>query len=133
MIAYLILLFTVIPVVELIILIEVGRYVGIANTIALVILTGVSGAYLARMQGLSILSKIRNNLNNGIMPTEELIDAVMVLIGGLMLLTPGFVTDILGFMVLVPMARNVIKSFVKRKIIPRYIKKPNYIDVEVGP
>lgn len=110
------LLFSVIPVVELAILIKVGSLIGTLNTIVIVILTAVIGAFLVRMEGLGVLSRIQQNMMQNIFPAEELIDGVMVLLAGALLLTPGFFTDVLGFLMVFPVSRNVIKRGVKKYI-----------------
>ncbi len=115
MFAPLFLLFTIVPAVELALLIEVGGNIGAANTILIIILTGVLGAYMARLQGFIILSKIQNNLKQGIMPNSELMDGLMVLVGGIVLLTPGFITDALGFVLLFPLTRSIIKKLFKSR------------------
>lgn len=115
MFAPLLLLFTIFPAVELALLIEVGGNIGAANTILIIILTGVLGAYMARLQGFIILSKIQNNLNQGIMPNSELMDGLMVLVGGIVLLTPGFITDAIGFLLLFPLTRSILKKLFKSK------------------
>lgn len=91
---------------ELYILIEAGRIIGLGTTMGLIMLTGAAGAWLARSQGLEILRKIQVETANGQMPAITLIDGALVLIGGLLLLTPGFFTDALGFSFLVPMTRD---------------------------
>ena len=116
MLGYLILLFTVIPVIELALLIKIGHYLGVFNTIAIVILTGVTGAYLAKMQGLRILQKIQEDVNNGIMPGDKLFDGFLILCSGILLITPGLLTDIAGLLGLVPLTRNLFKRWLKRKI-----------------
>ena len=115
MLFYLLLLFTIVPAVELYILLEVGSQIGAANTIMLIIFTGILGATLARLQGFIVLNKIQQNLNKGLMPSAELIDGLMILVGGIVLLTPGFVTDALGFVLLIPWTRSLIKYIVKNK------------------
>lgn len=92
---------------ELYILIEAGRIIGLGATIGLIMLTGVAGAWLARSQGVEILRKIQEETSQGQMPAITLIDGALVLIGGLLLLTPGFFTDALGFSFLVPLTRNL--------------------------
>ncbi|MBW1942902.1 MAG: FxsA family protein, partial [Deltaproteobacteria bacterium] len=94
MLLKLFLAFTIIPVLELYILIEVGSYLGALNTIMVVIVTGFVGAYLARLQGFQTMNRVRESLNRGEMPTEGLIDALLILLAGIVLLTPGFLTDI---------------------------------------
>ena len=116
MLGYLILLFTLVPIVELAILIEIGQRIGLGNTLFIVIFTGVAGAYLARSQGLTILKRMQGDINDGIMPTDKLFDGAMILSGGILLLTPGLVTDVIGFIALVPLTRHLIKKWVKYKI-----------------
>ena len=81
----------------------------------IVILTGVAGAYLARTQGLLTLIKIQEDLNKGIMPGDKIVDGLMILCGGLTLLTPGLITDTIGFLVLIPATRQIIKEWLKNK------------------
>jgi len=116
----LILLFTIIPLVELAILIYLGTIIGALYTMLIVVVTGILGAILARYQGLSTLSKIRSNIESGIIPANELFDGALIVSGGLLLLTPGIITDITGFVFLVPYTRSIIKrsfrSLILRKI-----------------
>lgn len=107
----LLIVFTIIPVVELYVLFKIGSLVGIAPTIALILLTGVAGAYLARTQGFDVLRRIQAELNRGHLPAGELIDGAMILAGGVLLLTPGFCTDLSGFLLLVPFTRSYLKRF----------------------
>jgi len=106
--------FTLIPIVEIYVLINIGSFIGAVNTIILVILTGIIGAYLARVQGIITLMKVRTNLSQGIMPTEELIDSLMILVAGIVLITPGFITDIVGFLLLIPTIRGYLKKIIKQ-------------------
>ena len=92
---------------ELYILIEAGRIIGLGATIGLIMLTGIAGAWLARSQGVEILRKIQEETAQGQMPAITLIDGALVLVGGLLLLTPGFFTDALGFSFLVPLTRDL--------------------------
>ncbi|MDP8230087.1 MAG: FxsA family protein [Candidatus Gorgyraea atricola] len=116
MLGYLILLFTAVPLVELALLIKIGQYIGVGYTLGVVIFTGVTGAYLAKMQGLTTLRRIQEDVNQGIMPADKLFDGVLILCSGILLLTPGFITDIIGFMGLIPLTRNLFKRWLKRKI-----------------
>ena len=116
MLGYLILLFTVVPIVELALLIKVGQYIGVGYTLGIVVITGVVGAYLARLQGFLTLRRIQEDINQGRMPTDRLFDGVLILCSGILLLTPGFITDIIGFMGLIPFTRNLFKRWLKRKI-----------------
>ena len=116
MLGYLILLFTLVPLIELALLIWVGQHIGALNTISIVILTGISGALLAKSQGFITLRRIEEDVNKGIMPTDKIFDGVMILCGGILLLTPGLITDFTGFIMLVPLTRRLIKAWLKKKI-----------------
>jgi UPF0716 protein FxsA len=106
-------IFIIIPLIELVILIKVGSYIGLWPTILIVVLTGIIGAFLARYQGFMIINKIKSEVSSGKVPARELIDGLLILIGGIVLLTPGFLTDICGFFLLIPYTRNFIKGFVR--------------------
>lgn len=112
------LIFAVIPVIELALLIKIGSVIGTLNTITIVILTALIGAYMVKLEGLGVMSRIQKNMQEGIFPGEELINGMMILIAGALLLTPGFFTDIIGFLMVFPFSRNHIK-----KIVRRYIEK----------
>ena len=105
-----------VPLIELTILMKVSQLLGIGYTLGLVIFTGVLGAYLARWQGFVTLRKIQEDVNNGRMPTDELFDGVLILCSGLLLLTPGLITDLIGFIGLVPFSRNLVKLWLERKV-----------------
>ncbi len=119
------LLFLIVPATELYILIEVGRKIGGLTTIGIIILTGIIGAYLVKDQGFMILNKIQNDLNEGIMPGDSLIQGAIILAGGVFLLTPGFVTDIVGFVLLTPVSRNIVKKYLL-KWLKGKIKEGNF-------
>lgn len=104
------LLFTVVPLVELFLLIEIGRYVGLLPTIALVLFTGALGAWLARGQGVAVLGRVRGEFGAGRLPTDALLDGLLVLIAGAVLLTPGLLTDLAGFALLWPAGRRVVRE-----------------------
>ncbi len=116
----LLLLFTIVPFVELIVLIEVGKRIGTMSTLAIIILTGVLGASLARVQGFLVFARIRDDLNMGKLPANSLLDGLLILIGAIVLLTPGFITDILGFLLLFPatrvLLRDPLQQYFRRKI-----------------
>lgn len=113
-------LFVMVPLVELFILIKLGKYLGTLNTILIIILTGILGAAFARSQGAGIISRIRNSLNQGQIPGNELIQGLLILVGGLMLITPGFITDLLGFSLILPQSRKLfvgwLLTYMKNKI-----------------
>jgi len=115
MLGRLILLFTIVPLVELYILIKIGSHIGGLNTILLVIMTAMLGAWLARLQGLRTLQQIQFNLSQGQIPAEELIDGVLILVGGILLLTPGVLTDLFALGLLFPITRTPFKRWLRRR------------------
>ncbi|HCU68033.1 MAG TPA: membrane protein FxsA [Desulfomicrobium sp.] len=115
MLGKLFLLFAVIPVAEIYVLVSVGGAIGVLPTVALVLLTALAGAHLARMQGLAVMMRIRENLAQGFMPAEELLDGLLIFLAGMTLLTPGFLTDIMGLLILLPATRNIFKRWLRKK------------------
>ena len=131
MLLKLFLAFTIIPIIEIYLLIEIGSMFGALTAVALVIITGFLGAFLARMQGLQTLYRIQESLREGRMPSGELLDALLIGIAGLVLLTPGFLTDSAGFLLLIPATRNAIKNWLRRQIELRYMSnRPEDIIIE---
>ena len=105
-------MFLAIPLIEIAILIEIGKVVGATYTIMLVIGTAALGAALLRQQGLSTIKKVQRNMNQGSLPAIELIEGLMLLVAGALLLTPGFFTDIFGFLALIPtLRRRIVQTF----------------------
>lgn len=114
----LLLLFFTIPLVEIIVLLQVGSAIGVLPTVAMVVLTAVLGAGLIRAQGIATLGRVRLELERGELPAVGIIEAAMLLVAGALLLTPGFVTDAIGFLILVPpLRRRVIHDFLLRRVI----------------
>ena len=109
----LLIIFTMVPIIELYVLFEAGQQIGIAPTIGFIFLTGIAGAYLARSQGFQLINRIQKDLNAGRVPANEIMDGALILAGGLLLLTPGFCTDLFGFCLLTPLTRNVLKGWLK--------------------
>ena len=105
----LLLLFIVVPAIELILLIKLGGMIGILATIAVIVITGALGATLARSQGLGVLRNVQNELARGGLPAGSLVDGVIILLAAALLMTPGFLTDIVGFSCLIPGLRAVLK------------------------
>ena len=131
MLLKLFLAFTIIPIIEIYLLIEIGSIFGVLTAITLVILTGFLGAFMARMQGLQTLFRIQENLREGRMPSGELLDALLIVIAGLVLLTPGFLTDSVGFLLLIPTTRNSIISWLQRQIELKYMSnRPEDVTIE---
>ncbi|MFZ7102605.1 MAG: FxsA family protein [Peptococcaceae bacterium] len=107
--------FTLIPLVEVALLVKLGQYFGALPTILLVIFTGGVGVFLAKSQGLFVLSKIQYELQQGMVPGNALIDALLVLIGSVFLITPGLLTDCAGFLLLFPFSRTIVRNYLKYK------------------
>ena len=115
MLIKLFLAFTAIPFIEIYLLIKIGGYVGAFSTVMIVVLTGFLGALLARFQGIQTMLKVRESLSRGEMPAEELLDALLILLAGIVLLTPGFLTDLAGLIILIPETRVVVKRWLRKK------------------
>tara|TARA_R110002073_G_scaffold47089_12_gene128065 strand:+ start:5588 stop:6064 length:477 start_codon:yes stop_codon:yes gene_type:complete len=107
--------FITIPIVEMYLLILVGSHIGALPTIGLVVLTATVGIWLLRMQGLATLARLQGRLNQGEIPGQELLEGIMLLIGGALLLTPGFFTDTIGFICLLPGLRKPIAEWLIRQ------------------
>ncbi len=110
----LLILFTLVPIVELYVLLEAGRQIGVGATIGMIFLTGIAGAYLARSQGFNLINRIQADLNQGRVPANQIMDGAIILAGGLLLLTPGFCTDLFGFCLLTPVTRQYIKIWLTK-------------------
>ena len=95
--------------------VEIGQRIGSINTIGLIIGTGIVGAWLARQQGISTLARLRRDLNEGRLPGEAIIDGVLILLAAAVLIAPGVLTDLLGFICLVPACRRLLKYYLKKK------------------
>ncbi|MGK0441991.1 MAG: UPF0716 protein FxsA [Pseudohongiellaceae bacterium] len=108
-------LFVVMPIAEIMLLIEVGDHVGGLNTIALVIVTAIIGAALLRQQGLDTLFKANQKMAQGQMPIKEMLSGIILAVGGALLLTPGFITDAVGFICLLPLTRSWLAARLLRK------------------
>lgn len=90
-----------------------GKAIGAGPTFLLILLTGVAGAYFAKKQGLEILRLIQVQLSRGQMPTDAVIDGVFILLGGLFLIMPGFLADVAGLLLLIPLTRAILRTLIK--------------------
>lgn len=108
------LLFIVIPALEIVVLVLSGKMIGVWPTFSLIVATGIIGAFLAKRQGLYTLERAKHELMNGRIPSDALLDGVCILVGGTLLLIPGFITDIAGFILLFPFAREKMKPWLVR-------------------
>ncbi len=111
-----VLLFVAVPAAEVIIYVKLGRLIGLVPTLALILGTGIAGAILAKQQGFYIITRIREEIQSGVVPGNRLLDGLLVLAGALLLLTPGLLTDLAGFVLLLPVTRVYIREFLKRKL-----------------
>lgn len=108
------LLFTIVPSLELWLLFQVKEMLGLFETIYLVLLTGIVGASMAKRQGLLVIQNIQSDVQNGQMPQHTLVEALLVLIGGVLLITPGVMTDFFGFSLIIPTTRRLWVPFVQQ-------------------
>lgn len=116
MFAKLVALFTIIPAIELALLTLMGIYVGFWPTLALIVVTAFGGAYLGKAQGMSAWKRINEELATGALPEDSILDGLAVLIASALLLTPGVLTDFVGFGLLIPATRKPIKAFAKTRL-----------------
>ena len=113
---FLLLAFIIVPIVEIGLFISVGSAIGLFPTLAVVILTAIAGTILVRSQGLMVLQNIRTSSSKGELPAEQLVHGAMILFSGALLLTPGFFTDAVGFLLLVPTIRHFIYKYAAARI-----------------
>src|SRR3954449_795404 len=121
MLVLLIVLFIVVPIVELFVIIQVGGAIGVLPTIALLIADSVLGSILMRSQGRAAWRRFNQAVTEGRMPHREVLDGVLVIFGGAFLLTPGFLTDVLGAILLLPPTRALVRGVLVRRFVPRMI------------
>lgn len=112
-------LFIIIPIIEISILMQVGTFLGIWPTIAIVIFTAWLGAKYVRQQGLATLNSVQTKMAQGQMPSDEIVTGLMLLVAGVFLMTPGFVTDFFGLSLLIPTVRSAIINGVKPHLVAR--------------
>jgi UPF0716 protein FxsA len=122
---YLVLLFTVVPAVELFLLLQLGSVLGALETFLIVVLTGTVGAWLAKREGFGVLTSLREELAEGIPPGSRIAEGVLVLVGGILLVTPGVLTDLTGFALIFPWTRRWIAPRLTRALLAR-------VDVRLG-
>ncbi len=118
-------LFVTIPLIELYLLIEIGTRFGAFHTVLLVVLTAMAGTFLARLEGLRTWFRIQAQLSAGQMPAEEIFDSLLIFMAGVLLITPGLLTDGVGLAILIPFSRFYIKRWLRRQL-DQYIQKGGY-------
>jgi len=133
MLAKLLLIFILTPMVELFLLIEIGKAIGTLEVILLTIATGIAGAALAKSQGISLLKKIQREMAEGRVPAANLVDGLMILMGGILLLTPGVLTDAFGFLFLIPWTRVFLKKLLMRWMMNKIQKEQFHIHINHRP
>ena len=120
---FLLMLFIIIPIIEMVVLIEVGSIIGSLGTIGLVVVTAVIGLWLFRLEGLATFQRVQNRLAQGELPETELLEGIMLLVGGTLLLTPGFVTDTIGFICLIPVLRRPLAQWILHRGFTRMVHR----------
>lgn len=119
------LVFLLIPLLEIYLLIQVGGVIGALPTVFLVVFTAVLGAALLRLQGLTTLNRVREALNRGELPTVAMLEGVVLVLSGALLLTPGFFTDLIGFLGLIPPLRQaLIRALLRRGLVAAFGQSP---------
>jgi UPF0716 protein FxsA len=116
MLGRVLLLFAIVPFIEIFVLIKIGSVIGALNTILLLITMAVLGTLLARLEGLRTLRQIQTSLSEGQVPAEELIDGVLIFIAGVLLVIPGILSDLLALILLVPFSRTHFKRWLRRRL-----------------
>ena len=127
MLKILFMLFLTVPLVEIYFLIQVGQEIGAFSTVLLCILTAALGAILLRIQGILTLMRAREKLGRGEIPADNLLEGLILLIAGIMLLTPGFVTDVIGFLCLVPSLRSLLALKMLHRAFQEDLRRKNII------
>ena len=109
-------LLIIVPIVEIAVAIQVAHHIGGLNTIGLLLLFSLVGAWLAKQAGFGVLARMREQVERGVLPGNELIDGVLVFAAGILLLIPGFVTGVIGLVLLLPPVRVAVRGTVKRSL-----------------
>ena len=121
MVIWLVLLFIAVPLLELYVIVETARSAGTLETIGLLIVVSVVGAWMVKAQGMAVLWRVRSKLQEGEMPGRELVDGILILVAGALMLTPGFVTDAFGLLLLFPPTRWAIRPILIRRFRHRVL------------
>jgi UPF0716 protein FxsA len=122
----LLLLLIVIPIVELAVIIQVGHVLGVLNTLVLLLVVSMAGAWLLKREGLGVLRRVRQQTEMGVVPGKELVDGALIVLGGALMLTPGFVTDAVGLLLLLPPVRAALRRVVRRRLTRRVAIRSYY-------
>ena len=120
----LLLLFLAVPLAEILVIVEVAQRTGILETIALLLIVSILGAWLVKSEGMGVIRKIQFQLVQGQIPNKELLDGGLILIAGVLMLTPGFITDVIGLLLLFPLTRPIIRRLFFRRIVNQPFSAP---------
>jgi UPF0716 protein FxsA len=121
--------FLVVPLLELAVLLQVGSSIGVLNTLGLLVLSSVVGGWLMKREGLGVLRRVQVAVAQGRVPGAELVDAFLILLGGALMLTPGFLTDLVGILLLLPPVRVVVRAVLRRRFAVRVARHTGVIDL----
>lgn len=116
MLSKLLLLFILVPIIELFIIVQLGQYIGLGYTLVIIVVLGLLGALIAKQQGLRTLFRIKDDLAHGRLPAQELIEGLLILVGAVLLITPGLLTDAIAFFFLIPATRRIVKLLLRKKL-----------------
>ena len=119
MLAVLVVLFIGVPFAEIYVLLQVGHAIGVVNTLGLLILISVAGAWLAKREGLGVLRRMQRSIDSGRVPGAELVDGFLILLAGALMLSPGFLTDVVAILLLLPPVRAVVRRELRRRVARR--------------
>jgi len=129
--AKLFLAFTIIPLLELLVLIPLGQQIGVWPTIAIVVATAATGAWLGKIQGMGAWKRIQTELASGQLPGDSIVDGLLVLVACTLLITPGVLTDIVGIGLLIPPARRPLRGYLKRRFT-KQLQNPSFTVIDVS-
>lgn len=141
MLFQLLLLFTLVPLIELAVMIKVGQRIGVMPTIVMILAAGFLGAALARHEGLRTLRGVQADLAAGRLPGDRMFDALLILVAGVLLVAPGFVTDVIALLLLLPPVRLLVRGHLKKRFAAKFTvismgnppPQDDFIDVEARP
>ena len=119
MLALLVVLFIGVPFAEIYVLLQVGHVIGVFNTLALLVIVSVVGAWLAKREGLGVIRRMQRSIEAGRVPGAELVDGFLILLAAALMLTPGFLTDIVAIFLLLPPVRAVVRRELRRRLARR--------------
>jgi len=125
----LVLVFLVMPLVELAVIIQIGGAIGVLNTVGLLLLSSVVGGWLMKREGLGVLRRMQAAVAAGRVPGKELADAALILFGGALMVAPGFITDVLGMLLLLPPVRAVVRAALRRRLATRVLGPGHIVDL----